>query len=129
MGTGQIVALAVITWLVGAVPLALIAGRVFRRLDAVESASDLPELHQQYIDTLIDDVLQSQEGADAWLDRKKLIIAKVFSDGEAWCNANGDLVEKDDPTAVAHITFNVIRAAMMKFYAGGILNMTKEDGE
>lgn len=84
-------------------------------------------MQQEYVDNLIDQVLESPEGASAWLDHKKLVIAEVFANGEAWLNANGDLVEKDDPSVAAHVTFSVIRAAMMKFYAAGIKNLTQED--
>lgn len=118
----QLVLLIFAAWVVLSVPLALIVARMFRRLEVIENRSGLPAVQEHYIDTLIDDVLNSQNGADQWLDHKKIVIAKVFADGEAWLDVQGNIVERDSDDAVAKVTFNVIRAAMMKFYASGILN-------
>lgn len=123
MGIGQTILVVFIMWCVGAVPLALITAKLIKRSGTEEKSAELPAVQSQYIDTLIDDVLSTEEGADDWLEHKKLIIAEVFANGEAWCDHLGNIVKKDDPAAVAHITFNVIRAAMMKFYAAGILKM------
>lgn len=125
MGVSQTVFVVIIIWLTLAIPLAVITAMLLQRIERSKTP-ELPAIQSQYIDTLIDDVLDTQSGADDWLEHKKMIIAEVFANGEAWCNANGDLVEKNDPSVAAHITFNVIRAAMMKFYAAGILEMQQE---
>lgn len=124
MGTWQAVLIALAIWAVLSIPLGFLTARIIRK---PEAGRELPDIQLKFIDSMIDEVLDSEEGASAWLDHKKMIIAKVFTDGEAWCDAQGNLVEKDDPAAVAHITFNVIRAAMMKFYTGGIANMSQEE--
>lgn len=127
MNFWQAVLLVILIWIAFA---PLVAFKAARDIGGLKKEPDieLPSVQIQYIDTLIDDVLDTQEGADAWLEHKKMIVAEVFAKGEAWCDVQGNLVEKGDPDAVSHITFNVIRAAMMKFYAAGIQEMPKGEG-